>query len=125
MAMRGNVRACVRACDVSSETWGYPLVTASPSTAHVRAAAWADSAQLGLPWTVNTVNTLRRAISTKPTYMTLTAHYNSEECLQQREARKEVYALSKTTQPHRTSGVAAEMRSHAQLRAQHLCCPSA
>jgi hypothetical protein len=35
------------------------------------------------------------------------------------------YALSRTTRPHRTSGVAAEMHSHAQLRAQHLCCSSA
>jgi hypothetical protein len=31
------------------------------------------------------------------------------------EAIKEIYALSKTTRPHRASGVAAEMRSHAQL----------
>lgn len=55
---------------------------------------------------------LRRAKSTKPTYMTLAAHCNGEECLQRRTPEKKFTPyVSKTTRPHRTSGVAAEMRS--------------
>jgi hypothetical protein len=55
-----------------------------------------------------------RAMTTEPTYVPLITHCNVD--------RSSVFrpGPDKMTRPRRTSGVAAEMRSHVQLDAQHL-----